>query len=154
MNKFITKLIKEEKITLIDPSEEIAESYHQKSRNSLKAAEILITQDLLEEATSMTYYSMYNKATALLYLVGIKCENHTGTIILLKEIFEIDNKEIKDAKKERIDKQYYTEFKISKEQVEQQIETTKEFTDQLNYFIENLTEEQKKQYKERLEEYF
>jgi hypothetical protein len=31
---------------------------------------------------------MYNSLTALLFRVGIKCENHAGSILLLKKLFK------------------------------------------------------------------
>jgi uncharacterized protein (UPF0332 family) len=115
--KFIQKLVKEEKILLVEPSKEIAESYKNKSTNSLKAAKLLYEQGLLEEATSMGYYAMYHKTNSLFYLIGLKCENHAAAIILLKELFDIDNKDISFAKVERVDKQYYTDFVITKDDV-------------------------------------
>ena len=63
--------------------------------------------------------SMYHLLTSLLFKAGIKCENHTGAIIILKEIFEIDNKFILLAKKERVDKQYYVDFSVTKIEVEE-----------------------------------
>ena len=61
---------------------------------------------------------MYNMLTALLYFAGIRCENHSASIIILKELFGIDNSKISFAKTERVDKQYYIDFKISKTEVE------------------------------------
>ncbi len=45
-------------------------------------------------AISSAFYAMYHAVLALLYKCGIKSENHMGTIILLKEIFKIDNTEM------------------------------------------------------------
>jgi len=39
----------------------------------------------LEEAVSMAYYSMYYSLLALLFRVGIKSENHTASIFLLRD---------------------------------------------------------------------
>jgi uncharacterized protein (UPF0332 family) len=52
---------------------------------------------------------MYNSLTALLFSVGIKCENHVGSISLLDKLFKKPELYgmILLAKKERIDKQYY-----------------------------------------------
>lgn len=98
---FIEILVSEEKILLAEESKEISESYNQKSENSLKAAKLLLKNNLLEESTSMTYYSMYHKASSLFALTGIKCENHSATIILLKKLFRIDNTKISFAKKRK-----------------------------------------------------
>src|SRR3989344_7996426 len=145
--KFIEQLIKEEKIKIVEPSKEISNSYNEKSRNSLKAARILLEQDLLAEATSMAYYAMYHKATSLFYLAGIKCENHTATILLLKDLFNINNKEISIAKKERIDKQYYTTFAINKSQVLESIKIAEKFIDELDLFIDKITNQEKSEFR-------
>jgi len=145
--KFIEQLIKEEKIKIVEPSKEISNSYNEKSRNSLKAARILLKQELLAEATSMAYYAMYHKATSLFYLAGIKCENHTATILLLKDLFNINNKEISIAKKERIDKQYYTTFAINKSQVLESIKIAEKFIDELDLFIDKITNQEKNKFK-------
>ncbi|MFH1432388.1 MAG: DNA-binding protein, partial [archaeon] len=52
------------------------------------------------------------------FMTGIKCENHSASIILLKKIYSIDNTKISHAKKERIDKQYYIDFRITKDDAE------------------------------------
>jgi len=148
---FIQKLVNNETIQLTESSKEICESYKHKSTNSLKAAKILIKQELIEEATSMSYYAMFHKAIALFRIVGVKCENHTATIILLKKLFNIDNTDISYAKEERIDKQYYTDFIITKEDAKDLINKAEKFIDELDIFIDKLTEEQRINYKEEFE---
>jgi uncharacterized protein (UPF0332 family) len=135
---FIKTLICEGKIKLVESSKEIAESYAQKSENSLKAAKLLFQQNLLEESTSMSYYAMYHKVISIFSEIGIKCENHSGTIVLLKELFFIDTKNIEFAKKERIDKQYYTDFKITKEQTEDMIHIAENFCSLLEKYSATL----------------
>ena len=108
-NKFLNKLKNEEKLELIEASDNICNSYSEKSANCLKSAKLLLQNNLYENSIGMSYYAMYNLLLALLFKIGIKCENHGGSIIMLKLLFEEDElyKLISDAKKERIDKQYY-----------------------------------------------
>ena len=108
--------------------------------------------DKLEESVSLAYYSMYNISTALFFKVGIKCENHSALIILLKEIFEIDNSDILTAKKERIDKQYYTDFSITKEEVKEAIEMAEEFEGKIRDFISRLSNDDVEKFKNKFEE--
>jgi uncharacterized protein (UPF0332 family) len=82
---------------------------------------------------------MYHSLLALLFRVGIKCENHTAAILLLQEVFAISNENIMKAKTERVDKQYYIDFNINKQETEQAVSIAeefiailKEFTDKLN----------------------
>lgn len=137
-NCFLKKLHKEKKFELVDSSEEIKESYIEKSESNLISAKILLDNDRLEESVYLTYYSMYHIVTALFFKVGIKCENHTAAIILLKKIFDLDNSDIKFAKQERVDKQYYTDFKIKKNEVKGAIETAEEFNASILDFISRL----------------
>ncbi|MFW6285623.1 MAG: HEPN domain-containing protein [Nanoarchaeota archaeon] len=138
-NFFINKLIFEGIIKLILPSDDVSNSYLVKSNNSLKAAKLLFEQDLFEESVSMSYYSMFHITQSLFFKVGIKCENHNALIILLKELFKQDNKDISFAKKERIDKQYYIDFEITKNSCENMIKITENFNGDLYVFINELS---------------
>src|SRR3989344_6674476 len=135
---FLTKLMKENKLKLVEPSEKIKDSYIKKSESNIASSKILLNNGRLEESVSLAYYSMYNITTALLFKVGIKCENHTGVIILLKELFNIDNSDITFAKKERIDKQYYTDFYITKNEVGEAIRIAENFNKEVFDFISKL----------------
>ena len=147
---FLIGLYKEKKLQIVEPSEEMKESYIQKSSASLKSAEILLQNSLLENSVPMAYYSMYNMMMALFFKTGIKCENHSGSIILLGKLFEIDNSKIKFAKKERVDKQYYVDFKITKKEVEELILTAKEFNSALYDFIDRMTNKDIQSYRDSL----
>jgi len=89
-NKFLNKLKKEETLELVGPSGDICDSYSEKSANCLKSAKLLLQNNLYENSISMSYYAMYNLLLAFLFRVGIKCENHGGSILLLKLLFAED----------------------------------------------------------------
>jgi uncharacterized protein (UPF0332 family) len=99
------QLHKEGKLLLVEPSDDIKDAYLKKSESGLSSAKILLEKEKLEESVSLAYYSMYYITLALFLKTGIKCENHSATIILLKRIFGIDNSHISFAKRERVDKQ-------------------------------------------------
>ena len=147
---FLIKLKKEDKLKIIEPSEEIEESYRKKSDSNLISAKILLENNKLEESVSLAYYSMYNLLLASLFKIGIKSENHSASIILLKELFSLDNKDILYAKKERIDKQYYVNFTISKEDVQNTIIRTEIFNNKLIDFISRINNEDIKKYRNKL----
>jgi len=146
----LKKLINEGKLRIVNPSEEIKESYIEKSGSSLTSAKILLENNLLEEAIALTYYSMYNSVIALMFKCGIKCENHTASITLLKEIFGIDNSGLFYAKKERIDKQYYTDFHIKTQEVEDAIKEAEIFASKLIDFISRINNLDVLKYREKL----
>ena len=152
MTKFLVKLFSENKLKLIEQSEEIKNSYIEKSESNLISSKILLKNDLLEESVALTYYSMYNLVISLLFAIGIKCENHSAGAILLKKIFEQDNSVLIKAKKERIDKQYYTDFSVTKEEVENGIVSAESFNRDLKSFISRLNSTKIKIYRNKFKE--
>ncbi len=141
---FLKKLKKEGKLELVEESGEMKISYIKKSENCLKSARILFQNQLYENSTSEAYYCMYNSLLALLFRIGIKSENHSGSIMLLKKIFDEKSlyKIISNAKEERIDKQYYVESqqatKVSKESCKMMIKTSEEFLIKIKLILNNL----------------
>jgi len=152
MKKFLIKLFKQEKLSLVSPSENIFKSYNEKSFSNFDSAKILLKNNKLEEAVSLLYYSMYNLSLSLLYKIGIKSENHMATIILLKELFKINNESIMYAKKERIDKQYYVGFDISKKEVKESLNVCEEFNRELKGFIFSIGKKDIEIYRNKFEE--
>lgn len=146
---FLGKLKKQKKLELVESSEEIKQSYLEKSESNFISAKILLENKRLEESVSLAYYSMYHILLALLFKIGIKSENHSASIILLEKIFEINNSDILFAKKERVDKQYYVNFNISKEDVDDLLEKTENFNKELYDFISKLNSEKIRFYREK-----
>lgn len=142
-NNFLNKLIREDKLELVEPSEDICDSYLQKSDNCFKSAKLLFQNGLFENSIGQSYYAMYNLLLALLFRIGIKCENHAGAILLLKLLFEKDDmfKLISEAKKERIDKQYYVtteKDEITQEAAQELITNSEDFITTVKLSIKNL----------------
>ena len=135
---FLDKLHREGKIRIVEPSVQVQEAYRKKSESYLASAKILFENGRLEETVSMAYYSMYYMVLALLFATGIKCENHSGAIILLENLYGIDNTRIAAAKRERIDKQYYVDFAITVEDVRDSIEEAEAFYADLLDYMERL----------------
>jgi len=88
---------------------------------------------------------MYNSLTALLYKTGIKCENHSAAIVLLRNLFEEEElyKLISKAKEERIDKQYYVPSKKTeeetKESAEKMLEDAEKFITEIKLLIRKMS---------------
>lgn len=110
--EFLATLYNEGKFELVEPSENVKESYMKKSESYLSSAKLLFANGKLEESVSMSYYSMYYLVLAILYKAGIKSETHAGSITILKDVMYVDVSKINKAKKERIDKQYYVDFTL------------------------------------------
>lgn len=140
------------KLEFVEPSEEIKESYIIKSDSNLESSKILFNNNKLEESVSLAYYSMYHLLTALLFKVGIKSENHSASIILLKEVFGLDNKSIFEAKTERVDKQYYIDFVITNRGVLDAIEKAEAFKHEMIDFISKMNIKDVQYYRNKLKE--
>ncbi len=143
MNSFLIKLRMEGKLELVEKSQEMNESYLIKSENCLKSAKILLKETNHYNSIINSYYAMYNCVLALLFKFGIKCQNHTGSIILLKEIFSLPKlaKSIEEAKKSRIDSQYYvsgTKEEADQSSAEKAIIISENFILELRSFIANI----------------
>ena len=144
---FLNKLKEEGNLSLVEQSETICISYILKSDNSLKSAKILRENKLYDDSTSSSYYAMYNILTALLFKTGIKCENHAGSILLLKfllnkvELFDLISK----AKEDRIDKQYYVtseDITLTEESTKKILIKAEEFTVKMKLVIKNMKNEE------------
>jgi uncharacterized protein (UPF0332 family) len=107
---FLSKLKKEGKLELVENSEEISLSYEKKSIECRQVAKLAFDNKYFESAITQSYYSMYNNVLSLFFKCGIKCENHTAAVIILRDLFNQNELYgmFSKAKKERIDKQYYT----------------------------------------------
>jgi len=151
---FLIKLQKEGKLQEDEPSEDIKKAYLQRSEESLSSAKALAKLGNLKDAVALAYYSMYHCLLAALFRIGIKCENHAAAIILLKEVFGMDNTSISKAKSERVDKQYYVDFKVNKQEAEISINIAEEFIAEMNSLIASFTEDSIKRYHKKAVELF
>ena len=149
---FLRRISAQGKLKIAEPSDEICDSYLRKSENNLISAKILFSNNQLEDTISLSYYSMYNKLVGLFFKVGIKSENHSASIILMKKIFELDNLVIMSAKKERVDKQYYIDFEITKQEVGETIVIAEDFNKDLDDFISKLTNDKIEAYRKKFKE--
>lgn len=147
---FLKRLHKEGVLQMVTPSGEMRLAYQKKSESHLVSARLLLDNDLFEQSVSMAYYSMYYSVMALFFATGLKCENHTAAIILLKELFAIDNADIEHAKTERIDKQYYVTSAPIREEVVALIRTAESFNAELRDVADRLTNQKVEQYREKL----
>lgn len=129
----------EGKLKIKEPNEIVAAAYSQKAQKSLLSVKAVKKIGNLEDAVAFSYYAMYHSVLALLFRIGIKCENHTAAIQLLKEVFGRDNVQIMNAKKERIDKQYYVGFSITEEETDEAIAKAEEFLASMKEFLDHLT---------------
>ena len=147
---FLKKLYNDKDLQLVAPNDVVKAAYLKKSESFLASAKLLRDNERFEESVSLTYYSMYYSVLALFFATGIKCENHSAAIILLDEIFGIDNSAIKSAKSERIDKQYYVATAPVRSEVITLIKTAELFNAELLDVIDRLTKDKIDSFRKKL----
>jgi uncharacterized protein (UPF0332 family) len=145
----LKKLHKDAVLQLVAPSGEMKTAYLKKSESHLTSARLLLDNDLFEQSVSMAYYSMYYSVLALFFATGIKCENHTAAIILLKEVFAINNADLEYAKTERVDKQYYVTSAPVRDDVVALIRTAESFNAELLDVIDRLTNDKIEKFRKK-----
>jgi uncharacterized protein (UPF0332 family) len=146
----LKKLWKLKILQIVEPTENLKNAYLQKAEDSLNSSKILLENKQYSDSLALSYFSMYNSVLALLYLVGVKSENHNASIFLLKQIFGIDNESLKKAKSERRDSQYYPNTLISKKDVLESIKITELFNTEILDFINKINTEDKEGYLKKL----
>jgi len=147
---FLIDLYTAKKIQVVNPSEDIKASYLRKSESYLQSAKLLRDNEHFEEAVSMAYYSMYYSVMALFFRAGIKCENHSAAILLLQEVFGIDNTDISTLMRERIDKQYHVGTVETIQDVEDLIRKAESFNVKIFDLLERMTNDKIKKFREKL----
>ncbi len=146
----MARLGKEGKLQLVQPNKDLKDGYIQRAKESLSSAKTLYKIGNLKDAVALSYYAMYHSLLALLFYTGIKSENHTASILILKEIFGLENDTIARAKAERIDKQYYVDFKVEKEEVGGAIRNAEEFLNTITDFTAKMRNAEIDQYRKKL----
>lgn len=143
---FLSKLAEEGRLELVAPSDDVCGSYLEKSDGCLRSAKLLSQHRLFENSISMSYYAIYSALIALLFKIGIKCENHSAAIILLGDLFDepVLFKTASAAKETRIDAQYYVSsasFTPTKDSAQELFLQAEDFLVRIRVLINDLNEE-------------
>ncbi len=147
---YIERKYLENKIVVVNENETIANTYIENSNDELKASKIMIKTKLFPQSITHSYYSMYLSTQSLLFLCGIKCEDSKASIIILKEIFEININNIKKVRDERIQVQYYRKADIDEKQANSLMQIAEDFLIEIKNFSNDLNKENKQKYKLKL----
>ncbi len=133
-----------------EPNEELAKSYLKEAKLSLERAEKNLNDGDLLWASVVNYYADYYALYSFLQRIGVKCENHSCSILATKFLLGEDKVKIVDQHMDkRIDAQYY--MKVGKnEEVKQMLQEGKEFVSIFDEFVLNLSKEEINSYRENL----
>lgn len=100
---------------VIEPNSNLAKDYSIKAETALESIK---TETAKEWKIVKAYYAMYFSLYAIMLKLGIKCENHTCTILFMKELLSEffspeECKLLKESMKARVDSQYYTNREVA-----------------------------------------
>ena len=157
-SNFLNKLKQKEVLELVEPSEEISKSYLIKSDKCIRVAKLAYDAGIYENAVSEAYYSVYNAVMSLFFKCGIKCENHSGAVLLIKDLFQLESlySIFSEFKKDRIDNQYYISIidaePIHKEKCDERIKTAQRFNAELRAYIGKITNQEINKVREKFQE--
>lgn len=149
---FYGKIHRQGHLRSVPPSTDMKRAYQRKSESYIVSARILFENGKLEEAVSMIYYSMFYMVLALLFRTGIKCENHSAAIYLLEDLYGLDNSAIVRAKSERIDKQYYIDFSLTHEDINDLMEVADDFNAYIMDYTERMKGREIEKYRQKFQE--
>ncbi|MEN6610975.1 MAG: hypothetical protein ABFC24_09030 [Methanoregulaceae archaeon] len=98
-------------IALIEPSPNLSRAYLKKAENAMEELSLVTSPDW---QSTIAYYSLYFSLYSVLMRIGIRSENHTCTLEIMRTLLpayftrdEIDS--LERARRNRIDCQYYAD---------------------------------------------
>jgi len=129
-------------LKIVEPNERLSKSYLEQAKASLlRAKKDFEDKDLLW-TTIAIYYAEYYALYSFLQRIGVKCENHSCSILAVGFLLgEEKTKIIKEHKDKRIDAQYY--MKVDQEnKVKVMLRDAQEFISYFDELVPNLSEKE------------
>lgn len=116
----------------------------ERGHESLKSAEVLLDEELLDESVSSAYYAMFHSVKALLHTIGEDPATHQGVITLFGLNFikpGLIEKEYNDlfieAKDDREDSDYDITRKFTGSEAEERVTSAKKLVSRINAYLTN-----------------
>src|SRR3989344_4628012 len=134
-------------LKIAEPNEGLSKSYLGQAKSSLLRAEKDLDDRDLLWATVALYYAEYYALYSFLQKIGIKCENHTCSILAVTLLLGEDKTNtINQHKGKRIDAQYY--MKTDQEpKIRVMLKEAKESVAMFDEIVSNLAEEEIKNHR-------
>jgi uncharacterized protein (UPF0332 family) len=139
-------------LKIVEPTDILSKSYLEQARAALLKSEKDVQDNDCLWATVALYYADYYALYSFLQKVGLKCENHTCTIIASSFLLGEDRvKIINQHKDKRTDAQYY--LKIDQEsKVREMIQESKIFVAELDNLISNLSDHEINEFRRKIKD--
>jgi uncharacterized protein (UPF0332 family) len=139
-------------IKIVEPNERLSKSYLEQAKSSLLRAERNFEEKDLLWTTIASYYAEYYALYSFLQGIGVKCENHACSILVVTLLLGKDKtKIINQHKDKRIDAQYY--MKVDQEEgIMLMLKESKIFVSKFDELVSNLSEKEIKEYRKIVNE--
>ncbi len=137
-------------LRIVEPNDRLSKAYLEQAKSSLLRAEKDLNDKDLLWATVAIYYAEYYALYSFLQRIGVKCENHTCSILAVTLLLgEEKTKTINEHKGKRIDAQYY--MKVDQEiKVRMMLQEAKIFVSNFDELVSNLSEKNIDQYRDKI----
>jgi uncharacterized protein (UPF0332 family) len=138
-------------LRMTEPNEILSKSYLEHAKSSLLRSEKDLNDKDFLWATVAIYYSEYYSLYSFLQRIGIKCENHSCSILAVTLLLgEEKIRTINSHKDKRLDAQYY--MKVEQEdKIREMLKDAKLFVAQFDEIVSNLNEKEIKDYRDIIE---
>ena len=135
-------------LRIVEPNGRLSKSYLEQAKSSLLRAEKDLKDKDLLWSTVAIYYAEYYALYSFLQKIGIKCENHVCSILVVTFLLGEDKtKTINQHKDKRIDAQYY--MKVDQEpKIRLMLQEAKIFVSNFDEFVSKLNENEIRFYRE------
>jgi len=137
-------------LKIAEPNERLSKSYLEQAKSSLlRAKKDFEDKDLLW-TTIAIYYAEYSALYSFLQKIGVKCENHSCSILAVSLLLGTEKtKTISEHKEKRIDAQYY--MKVDQEnKVEIMLHEAQDFISNFDEIVSNISEDEIKEYRNKI----
>jgi uncharacterized protein (UPF0332 family) len=137
-------------LKIVEPNERLSKSYLEQSKSSLlRAKKDFEDKDLLWTTVTM-YYAEYYALYSFLQRIGVKCENHSCSILAVSFLLGTERtKTINEHKDKRIDAQYY--MKVDQEnKINLMLIEAQNFISSFDELVSNLSEEEINKFRDEI----
>jgi uncharacterized protein (UPF0332 family) len=140
-------------LKIVEPNERLSKSYLEQAKSSLLRAKKNFEDKDLLWTTVAIYYAEYYALYSFLQRIGVKCENHSCSILAVGILLGKDKiKIINEHKDKRIDAQYY--MKVDQEnKVKTMLIEAQNFISGFDELVSNLSEKEIEECRDRLSKF-
>ena len=137
-------------LKIVQANERLSKSYLEQAKSSLLRSEKDLDDRDLLWATVAMYYAEYYALYSFLQSIGVKCENHTCSILTVSVLLgEEKTNTINKHKDKRVDAQYY--MKVDQEEsIKIMLGEAKVFVSTFDELVSRLTEGEIEKYRKIL----